>query len=786
MGYRYLFSLFLSLLITGSAIAQTGSIRGTVTTSDDEPAPFVNISLKGTPKGTVVDESGKYEIRNVKAGEYTLVASFVGLKTQEQQVEVKSGETTTLNVSLEENATQLEEIVVSEDQKGYNAKQPSKMLRLKTPLVETPQNIQVITEEVLEDQQVIDMTEKVIRNVSGAQRLEHWNNYARINMRGFKLPAFRNGMNVEMPWGPLTEDMAMVERIEFVKGPAGFMLAAGEPGGFYNVVTKKPNRYHQNKVSLMAGSFNTLRATADIGGKLDEEGKLLYRLNLMGSNQGSHRPYEFNKRFTFFPSLKYQIDENTSVTWEYTFQQAQMSALGSQYVFSPQGYGHLPRNFTTAEPNLPATNVKEHMTFLRFEHQFNRNWDITAQLAYMHYKQIGNTIWPKAVEADGDIQRGMSIWDALSESKMGQVFVNGDVTTGPVRHRILGGVDLSQKDYYADWHQTGMMAGQDNPLNIYQPQHGVHTDSFPDFNRQQGIRERSYIGGYFAGQSIGSNALYVQDELSFFNNRLRLTLAGRYTFTDQAIYSAETKDQAFTPRAGLSVSIDKNTSVYGLFDQSFLPQTGTDAEGNSFNPVEATDIEGGVKRDWGNGLWNSSLGVFQITKTNVVTSDPENPNFSAQLGEVVSQGVEFDVRGQVLPGLNAMLNYAYTNVEITEDPNDELVGNRLPGHANHVTNGWLNYRFRGGALKGLGIGAGYRYMIDRASWSFDNTDSREELPDYSRLDGSISWQNDKISVGLNVNNILDQYLYTGSDYGSYYYWQTEPGRNFRLKVGYKF
>ena len=84
-------------------------------------------------------------------------------------------------------------------------------------------------------------------------------------MRGFKLPAFRNGMNVELPWGPLSEDMSMVERIEFVKGPSGFMMSAGEPGGFYNVVTKKPTRNKIRELSFTTGSYNTYRGTIDLG-----------------------------------------------------------------------------------------------------------------------------------------------------------------------------------------------------------------------------------------------------------------------------------------------------------------------------------------------------------------------------------------------------------------------------------------------------------------------------------------------------------------------------------------
>ncbi len=70
-----------------------------------------------------------------------------------------------------------------------------------------------------------------------------------------RLPPFRNGMNVKMPWGPLLEDMSMVERIEFVKGPASFMLANGEPTGFYNIVTKKPTGITKGEATIYTWKF---------------------------------------------------------------------------------------------------------------------------------------------------------------------------------------------------------------------------------------------------------------------------------------------------------------------------------------------------------------------------------------------------------------------------------------------------------------------------------------------------------------------------------------------------
>jgi iron complex outermembrane receptor protein len=348
---------FLLLIVTitsrtwaNDPIEGTGSIKGTVTTSDGKPAPEVSVLIKGTAKGTITDEGGKFELRKLQSGNYILQFTYLGFETTEQSVTVENGKTANTSIQLNISHKELTAVIVTSNRK-FRTGLVSPSLRLATPILEAPQNIQVITKGLITDQQSFDMLEGVQRNVSGAQKVEHWDNYARINMRGTQLTAFRNGMNVQMPWGPLTEDMSMVDRIEFVKGPAGFMLANGEPSGFYNVVTKKPTGINKGEVSFSLGSFDLYRTTLDLDGKLSKDGKLLYRLNLMGQLKGSHRDYEYNNRYSIVPVIKYLVDDKTSITLEYTHQFSQMSVIGSNYAFV---------NMATC----PATSQRQNLTWI--------------------------------------------------------------------------------------------------------------------------------------------------------------------------------------------------------------------------------------------------------------------------------------------------------------------------------------------------------------------------------------------------------------------------------------
>nr|WP_068891575.1 TonB-dependent siderophore receptor [Pedobacter panaciterrae] len=790
-NFRVVNLLTVLLFLSVNAMAQQlGSITGKITTSDGHNAASVSVKLIGKPFGATTNERGDYEINKLNPGKYTIRVSAIGLSPQEKTVEVTESGSTKVDFVLREDLSTLEEVNISTNAKKYKVDQPSSSLRLNEPLLETPQNIQIITSATLSDQQITSMSDGVIRNVSGVTRLEHWGDiYTRVNTRGARAAAFRNGINLTSDWGPLTEDMSFVDHIEFVKGPSGFMMSNGEPSGIYNVVTKKPTGKDFNgEASFTLGSYDMYRSTLDLDGKLDKSGKLLYRLNLMGQSKNSHRAYEYNDRYSIAPVISYQIDDQTLLTAEYNYQHVKLSDLGSAYVFAPDGYATLPRNFTMSEPGLEPSIAKEHSLFLNMQHHFNANWKLTAQLAYVDFNQQSSDIWPSSVAANGDVIRDLYNFDAALKYKFGQVFLNGQATTGTINHRILVGLDLGDKERYYDWGQAFQLDNASKPFNIYNPVYGAPINGIPQFDRSKSLYQRG------ANNRVNQSytGLYLQDELGFLENRIRLTLAGRYTFVKQSEYGVNTEDKKFTPRVGLSVSVDNQTSVYGLYDQTFIPQTGSLRNGGQPKPITGNNIEFGIKKDWFEGRWNTTIAAYRILKNNELSADPTSTPaapFSLQLGQSTTKGIEFDLRGEILPGLNLIANYALTDSRVSKET--EVygaiipVGTKIAGYAKHNTNAWLSYKIQKGELKGIGVSGGFSYLVDRSSWSWGG-EGTKELPSYFKLDGGIFWEKDKIRLTANVFNILDKYLYSGASFGDYYYWQSEAPRNYRLSLSYKF
>jgi len=797
----------LSITVKAQSIVQ-GRITDART---GQPVRGASVGLRGTTQGTDTDANGDYRLANVPAGTYTLGVRLVGFTMQERTVVVAGDQPLIQNFSLAESAQDLDEVTVTGSHNRYRRPNASNSLRLGEPLLEAAQNIQVVTNQLLADQQIFTPVEGITRNVSGAVAPGHWNNvYARINIRGFNtgFGSLRNGMSTGNYFGPLAEDASFIERVEFVKGPGGFLVSNTEAGGFYNVVLKAPTGVGRKSVGLTLGSFGQYRATADIDGKLSKDNKLQYRLNVMGQSLDSYQGYDFNRKVVLAPSLRYQLDEKTTITAQYVYQFSNFSAAGN-YVFSPNGYKSLAQDFSLYDPVMGSSRVNDHSAFANIEHRLNDNWKVTAQVGYLRYAMRGISNWVgagsfnpnasfaipgvnggAAIAGTNVLNRSLFLYDVDNTTLVGQAFLNGTVQTGAVQHRIIVGLDASNKSYAADFGAAGFLA-QDITRPTY---YGTAPATLSDQNalRARALDQRGPTKGLtkYAG-------LYVQDELGFFDNVLRLTLAARYSNNNNV--TARVKKDVVTPRFGLSATVLPNTAVYALYDQSYIAQTAVDINNEVLPAQRGKNIEVGVKRDWLNGRFSSTVTAFNINKTNIAQAlqpaNPQFPNAQVAIGEVRSRGIEADFTGELLPGLNLVANYAFLDATITKDNNEANIGRKLGGTAKHNSNAWLNYRFQQGALKGFGLSGGMQWQVERYA-GLGNLGV--VLPDnYYRLDAGVSWQGEHLSANLLVNNITNRYNYIAGAYtpasgtganaiGALYYWQPEAPTNFRLTVGYSF
>jgi len=772
--------LLAGLLFAPAALSQPGqgTLSGRIQSEAGAPLPGITIAVEGTPLGTTTGEDGAFVLGKVPAGTYVLVVSGVGYQARKENVGVKNGENRFLTLALNESTQSLEEIVVLGTAGAYRTEDFSPSLKIPTPLLETPQQVVSIGQQVIADQQLFNLQE-VARNVSGVSNSGQFTPALDIDfsVRGFAANQYRNGLLI--PAEDVSPDPVLIERVEFIKGPAGFFVGQGAPGGAVNFVTKKPVDAPLASASLTYGSFNTFRGSVDLGGSLHGNGKLSYRLNALGQEAGHYVRNASTDKYVVAPALRYRLTDKTSLTAEYNYSLLRFDNIYQPSLVIGGAFFTLPRDFSYHHYQESPTRATDQYGALTLEHELGKGWQITG-IAGVGGSTIRGSRYVTnrfaAVESATDTLEVIRNYrDAKGQSVAGQLFVTGSVNTGRIKHTLLAGLDATQ----AENQITNLrFRGPGQVLKII-PADPVFATPPPPFGVDapypQFVVQSSWV------------AAYAYDNAYLLPN-LILNLGGRFTsftagdnFGGQGL-SRERTD-AFSPRLGLTYLPVPNVSLFALYDQGFEVNAGVDREGRRFDPSRGNNLEIGSKQTWWGGRLASSVSAFHITKTNVLTQDPDNADFQRAGGEVRSRGVEVDVQGELTPALSLIANYAYLDATTTRDTDPALAGRRADMIPEHTFNAWLKYRLRRGALNGLGLALGTRSERGRVNGF---TPERNALPDYTLLDAGLFYQRDKMSLTVNVNNLTDaRYALYGQ--GSPWINVFEgPGRHFKATFGVKF
>lgn len=792
-SHKYLFTGLL-LASLNSFAQEHGNLKGTIVSHTQEKLAGTSIILNNNVFTAIADNNGKYLFENIKSGKYLITVQYKNT-IERDSITITANQTLSKDFMLYDDNSETLNAVVINTNKNIRS---SSSLRTAANLLDVPQNIQVIDKGLMDDQISITMSDAIAQNVSGVRSVLHQEQAgAGIYARGYTATNLRNGMDISGTFGPLREDNTFIERVEFVKGPAGFMMGNTQPGGFYNIVTKKPMGANKTTVRTTLGSYNLYRAEVDVDTKLTKNEKLLFRLNGMATKTSSYQLYNKNSYLSFAPSLKYNISEDTNVTFEYIFNSNEFEGGFAKYAYSKNGFKDLPRKFTFSDPIIDPTTIKEHNVFINLNHRLNDDWNLTAKLGYVKATMEGENMYPiyNSIDDQGNVTRGLSINDALNTAKVGQVYMNGKFNiTDKIKNNVLFGLDMGQKEHMADWSEIADDKGniiQVGPkFNIYNPVYGKLTKKdIPTYDRSRSLRERA------AGniQEYSYISLYIQDEILLLDEKLRLGLGVRYTSTEKTTSASKgdaVKNQAYTPRFSVSYSITPAFTAYALYDQSFQEQAGKLENNKTADPSKGTNKEFGLKKTWFEKKLFTSLAFYQVDKTNILTplDASANNQIMVQSGKATSKGIEFDMNGQITEGLTLTMNYAYTDAKITEDNNPNKKGQLLPGTAKHSTNAWLTYRVPSGTFEGLGFSLGYQYQKDRSQAPVQ---AKTYLPDdYFTLDGGVSYKKDNYAFNLIVNNITDRYNYVGYFPGAWGYthygWRATTPLSFKLSLAYTF
>lgn len=637
-----------------------------------------------------------------------------------------------------------EEVVVTgESQRGYRAPNTTTGSRTDTPIRDLPFSVQVVPQELLRDRQVQSVNE-ALQTVAGVTPDNpSYSAFEGVTIRGFTgRNIIRNGLRDDTN---ITNRIAVpnIEQIEVLKGPAGALFSQGGPGGTVNIVTKKPLSTPRYTVEASIGNFETYGGFLDFTGPLNDSKTVLYRFIAGGSTTGTFIDFFDRRNFVIAPVLTWQISPATRLTFEgeYTISE-QPNARGLPAIGTVLSNinGRLPRNRFIGEPKDELDQNDRYSLRLGYtlEHQLSLDWQLRNAFRATLQKVPQNSLFPLALLDDQrTLERGLFVAKDQSQNNyLLDTNVVGNFRTGSVAHKLLFGFDLN-RDVYGSSGQEFELA----PIDIFNPVY-----------RQP----RGALLGEFPREPITTDSLgiYLQDQITLLPN-LKLLLGGRFDIVSQKLDFADgsedfQQDKAFSPRVGLVYQPTDALSLYASYSRSFLQSVGTAFDNTLFLPERGTQYEVGVKADWLDRRLSTTLAFYQITRSNVLTTDPTDPNFSIQTGEQRSRGIELDIAGEILPGWKIAAGYAYTDARITED-NTFAIGNRINNVPEHAMSLWTTYEIQTGSLKGLGFGLGLFYVGQRQG----DLDNSFEVPSYTRTDASLFYRRDNYRIGLNIENLFN-------------------------------
>lgn len=647
--------------------------------------------------------------------------------------------------STEDDVIQL--VVTGEEDEGYNPSNASTATLTDTPLQDIPQSIQVVPQQVIEDRNVRTVIEAV-ETVSGV--LDGSNNYGAPGgsnvIRGFvafNSGTLRNGFRDYDYYS--VSSIPTIERIEVLKGPASVLFGAQEPGGVINVITRQPLDEPYYNLAFEAGNYDFYQPTVDLSGPLTTDDSLLYRLIASYQDAGSYQDFVSSNTITIAPLITWRIGDQTELNLSYEY--IRYFADNPNFEVPLLSNGSLPsQNLYAAYPDLVLSEIETQRIGATLNHEFSENLQLRSNLAIiLNQRDLNRTFFGELVD-DRILINGEAGEETASVNRyFGQIDLVGTFNTGSISHQLLAGFDANYFDesYRAD--------------NATIPDLDI---SDPNYD----IPRPEYSPGFAFDDSVRSYGIYLQDQIAFSEN-LRLLVGARYDWvTSELEIQSDDIDQpvrndsAFSPRIGLVYQPTDTVSLYSSYNRSFIPTSGfsVNPDGGTFEPTRGTQYEIGTRVDFLEGRLSANLAAYHLTKTNILTPDPDNPSFSIQTGEARSQGIELDVTGEILPGWNVILSYAYTDAEVTED-NSTPVGNQLNNVPFNQASLWTTYEIQEGDLEGLGFGLGLFYIGERQG----DLANSFELPSYVRTDAALYYRRDRLNVAINVRNLFD------IDYTSY-------------------
>jgi outer membrane receptor for ferric coprogen and ferric-rhodotorulic acid len=665
---------------------------------------------------------------------------------------------------------------------------------LSMSLRDTPQSVSVVTQQRIEDQGLLSVTD-VVNNVTGVSVNQYETHRAKFTARGFDIDNLQiDGIPTtwDQPWssGEVTSSLALYDRVEVVRGATGLMTGAGNPSAAINLVRKRASsRELTGSAEIGVGSWAERRAMVDLSSPVNKAGTV--RARVVGEYQERNSWVDLmgGQNSTLYGTVEADLTPNTLLSAGFSRQETDPRAPmwgGLPFWYTDGSKTNWDRSKTSAADWTRWNTVFENF-FANLEHRFDNGWKVRATYSHGDRNADSALLYLSGVP-DRLSGLGMGAFAGSYQTRTRQedigLHASGPFQLAGRKHEAAFGYMHSKQKFNTDSFAAESAGG---------------TPPVGDFNHWNGAAYPEPAWGprtFYESSITKQEAMYGVARFSLADP-LKLILGARvtnYEKTGDGLWAPAyvlKSERKVTPYAGIVYDINDTYSAYASYTDIFQPQNLKDIDGKNLDPIVGKSAEAGVKGEFFDGRLNASFALFQIKQDKLgqegglVDRDGAGPLapevYYRSVKGASSDGFEFEVSGELAPGWNASVGYTQYDATVASGADFNS------GYPRKLLRAFTTYRLPG-AWSALTVGGGVNgqariYTVDPNAPAATNGLMQQKA--YSLVNLMARYDFSKqLSAQLNINNVLDEkYFDMFAAYGAITY---GAPRNASLTLKYRF
>ncbi|KQT86357.1 TonB-dependent receptor [Aurantimonas sp. Leaf443] len=653
--------------------------------------------------------------------------------------------------------------------------------------LETPFNVTSFTDTLLRNQQARTLADAVLNDPSVRNDAPAFSERDAFFIRGFSVvnldTAFDGLFYIANPRRSFLDG---IERVEILKGPSALVNGGlGRVGGTINLVPKRAGDEPLTRLTTGFASDSQVSPQFDFGRRYGPSGEWGIRAN--GSYRAGDTTLDRNdiEIGAGALGLDYRGDR-LRASLDLTHSDQKIDAPTSLFNGAAPGIAipRAPDGSVNTANSFEYIDSDHTMGAGRVEYDILENTTLYAAGGASRYREDFLTSSYLIEDAAGNATATLAIQPQQIEGKTGEAGLRSQFETGFVGHQLSLSVSVAQNENF-----RGGFARLSLPrfaTNIYDPSF-LPESRIPSFDFPLASGRP-----LFADLLLKSYA--VSDTLSFAQDRIQVTLGGRYqdirsrgfstvpgpTLGDQTYDYEEAR---FSPAVGTVVRLTDRLSVYGNYVEALTegptaPATALNAS-EVFAPIVSRQKEVGVKYDFGN--FGLTTALFEIEQPSAFT-DPTTRLFAVD-GLQSNRGVEFSLYGEPLEGVRLLGGVTFLDADLETTAGGRFDGNTVPGVAGTAINLYGEYDVTwlapGLTLTGR--------MVHTGSTYYDQANT-QKVDDWTRFDTGLRYAftgpyAKPVEVVATIENVLDEAYWASSARG---FLAAGAGRTFRISTSVEF